>query len=431
MAWLCGFVLSVSCLQEEEYAGKSNRPGELVNVQIPFTRGSQAEEDQIAEARLIACYANGGQQVWVNKLQSAPNTTFKLSLPVGTLNLYLIANEQKSWKLDQLTTATQLKEKMLNYAAYPEVDASHPAPMFGKFEQLYIHSDGTTTATQGGSLGGENVQRIFSKVSLKLSCRFKDLANGGIPIEVKSVSVKRMPKASYLEQARYTGAYPAGFFDGVQAPATDYAPTYEQQQIAGFSGTSTFYVPEYLVNDTALYTYLSIVLNVKGSAHVEKEYRLVIGDGLKNKQHDNAYMLGKNKTVNDLNITRNTHYVFEAKILGFDLTGNKDIALRTEVLTWEAQSSAPEIAPPYNLTISQSEFAIPADAIPYEGATTIETDHPEGWSAVSSQAHIVLEGAPIRQRPSGQLKFKVSRKSEGLIEVKSGPISKRIIIRIK
>jgi hypothetical protein len=436
MLGICATLSGISsCLQEERFPNGDDRPEEFVSVRIPLTRGSQAEEDKIADARIIVCRTTGQQEILANKQQSAPNTTFNLILPVGYVNLYLIANEQKSWDMDRLASAAQLKQKMQTYAAYPEVDGSHPVPMFGKFEQLYIHSDGTASANKSGDeftdLASENVKRIFSKVTLALSCRFKDLSNGGIPVEVKSVSVKCMPKASYLWRARYTATAPAGFFDGAKAPATDYSPIREQNQTTGFSGTSTFYIPEYMVNDTALYTYLSVVVNVAGSAHVEKEYKLVIGDGLKNKKNDNAYMLGKNKTVNDLNITRNTHYIFNAKILRFDLSGDKDIEVRTEVVTWESHASAPDIPPPFNFTVSQSEFSIPADAIPYEGATFIDTDHPEGWSAGSANTHVSLDGAPVGKRPPGQLKFKVTQKSDAVIEVKSGNITKRIIIRIK
>ncbi|GAB6395325.1 MAG: hypothetical protein MdMp024_1637 [Bacteroidales bacterium] len=424
--------LSMICLAScisGELDNETPSTGRYTSLQIPLLRGSAADEDRIDNARIVVCRTTGAHDVLVNEYRTAPNIAFDVIVPVGYVDLYLIANEQPYWDLNQTASSGQLKQVMQRYAAYPKVDAQHSIPMFGKYENLYIDSDGSTSinglpvnlhpAAQG------TVERIFSKVTLNLQCEFAKLKNNGDPIEVKSVSVKSLPAGSYLSPARYLGTPPAGFFDGANAPASDYVYTN-----TGFSGSSSFYIPEYIVNDPDLYSYLSVTVNLKDDPAADREYKVVIGDGVKAPGHDNDYMLGDKKTVTDLNISRNTHYTFHAEITSFDISGEYEVELHSEVRVWKPETSRPDIPPACYLTISQSEFIIPASALPYDGVVAIDTDHPEGWSAKAQSPNIVLQGEPLVHQYPGRLNFKVTAQEESIIEVSSGNITKYIKVKV-
>jgi hypothetical protein len=131
-----------------------------------------------------------------------------------------------------------------------------------------------------------------------------------------------------------------------------------------------------------------------------------------------------------LNISRNTHYTFNAEITSFDISGEYEVELHSEVRVWKHESSRPDIPPAYYLTISQSEFIIPASALPYDGVVAIDTDHPEGWSAKAQSPNIVLQGEPLVHQYPGWLNFKVTAQEESIIEVSSGNITKYIKVKV-
>ena len=421
----------VSCTSEEGVIPDNK---EIISLEVPLTRSNEENEDRIQNARIIVCHNTGTKGVIVNEdtpIQSIPNILFQVQVPVGYLNIYLIANEEASWNLGSITTANDLKNKIKDYNnVYPTVDPSSPIPMFGQYENVYVTKDGAVTkdgtvVDLNSSLG--TVERIFSKVTLNLSCVYSQLQNGGSPIELKNVSVKRMPKYSYLVPYKnYPGTQTTDFFDGTSANiVTDFPFTGPVAQPTGFAGSTYFYIPEYKLVDTTYYTYISMVVNlVGGGAETEKEYKIVIGNGIG--VDKNSYLLGPDKTVSDLVITRNTHYKFNIVIKNFDQTGDADVDIIAEIIPWnEGENIDPGIPKEYYLTIlPASYFEINSSSSIIQ--VTVDTNYP-GWSIDTSQCHLDMTVIQATDKLTITIPSTVA---PGLykIDILAGPVTKQIII---
>jgi hypothetical protein len=379
--------------------------------------------------------------------------TFVETVPVGYLNVYLIANELPTWNLASVNTEAQLDTIIYNYYTYsgyttqlPEADGTHHVPMFGMHKGIYVSSSGNTDLTSPNPNPPTpapypiTVERIFAKVTLKLNCVFADQTNGGSAVELKNITLKQVPKHSYLSAQRYFGSdfndYPAFYTNPALPPPTlptNWPSSTYVETTTGFQDSLTFYLPEYLLSDTTKYTYLSIKVNVKGSLSLDKEYKIVLGEGL---VHSNKYMLGDSivdghrRDILDLSILRNTHYVIGGRITNLSLTGDQDLGVKLVVVDWDdTKVIDPWDIGDYSITISQSDFQVPTTSLPFTGVVTIETDYNRGWSASSSNPSMVtLNGSVTNQ--FGPLRFTVNNGATGTtyIDVTVGKITKRIRI---
>lgn len=418
----------LSCTSEEQKLIPIPSETEKITLEIPFTKANEANEDLIKSGRIIVCKNTGTKDVIVNTnvpIQTTPDIIFKVEVPVGYMNIYLIGNEDPLWNLNGISNSNDLKSIKQFYTAYPIIDGN-TIPMFEQYENVYVDENGIVT-NNGSTVDLNNplgtVKRIFSKVSLNLECVYNDLQNGNDPIQLDSVSIKRMPKHSYLVPFQnYTGTQTTDFFSGANANvANDFPYTGPSTNRTGFNGSTYFYIPEHIMGDTTYYTYLSIVVNLVGGAtETQREYKLVVGDGIADGKND--YLLGPNKTVPDVIVTRNTHYMFDVKITSYTETSGSDLDIIAKIVDWDATPTDPKKPDEYSLSVSDSEIQIAS--VPFNGVINVTTDCPDGWSASSTSPGVNITG-----QGGSKLTFDISSgSSPWVIFVKAGKVERKITI---
>ncbi|MDH6357365.1 hypothetical protein [Parabacteroides sp. PF5-9] len=422
----------VSCTSEEIPIKESN--DKEVLLELPMTRSGDENENRIANARLIIFKTSGNNRLVLNRYKSGSDITFSELVPVGNLDIFIVTNEKAAWALDNISSAYELKQKVIDYSAYPAVDSQTPIPMFAAYQNVYVNPSGDIYK-DGNSLFIDNVMgrvsRLYSKVTIHMACVFENAIDIANPFEVKSVSIKHLPKKSYLSPAPYTGTETTDFFNGANAPQSDYTPILNGAVQTGFSGSSSFYIPEYVVNDINLYSYVSIVFCRKNNPAIEQEYKLVLGDGLK--EHSNAYMLhSPDRTAADLTINRNTEYIFNVIVKGFGGYGEEDMDINAHVLTWKGVDIYKDYTQ-YTFTVSQNTFRIPATQLPHTALLYIYTNFPNGWDArfENPSGHLQFPNyTPGFSMFSGFLLFNVTGAiaSPETIIINSGNITKKITV---
>jgi hypothetical protein len=462
--WIC-----VSCATE--YVGPKN-PSQQEDkgiLRLPMTRGSVQEESDIVRARMIVFKTNGAFVVNDSIPEYVGNPgepylapTFVDTIPAGYVNVYLIANELPQWNLSGVTSEAQLRQIIYNYytnPAYatqlPEADGTHHVPMFGMHMGLYVGvMDNDELAVPNPPVGpyDATVERIFAKVTLMLQCDFALQPSGAAtPIELKSITLMQVPKESYLISRPYLWTNPASDFVSYTSPAFYPAPATPPtgwpvntltpvgvSPQTGFRDSLTFYVPEHLPSDTSMYTYLSIRLNVAGMPALEQEYRLALGEGLQvNPPWGNKFLLGDTifaagpeRNTAHLTIQRNTHYVINAWITKFSLTGDKDMQVQLNVENWNEKNIHWVDFGSYELKVSQSYFNV--GSLPFRAAVWVDADDPDGWSAVVKTGTVTLFGTGVggiyEYEPSGRLEFEAYTYGEIEVSVGNGKLKKIIYI---
>lgn len=322
---------------------KTDSPGETTILKIPVTR-SPGVENELSTLRMII-FSNRGKCL-VNTTEPKNGSTFEEEVPVGYLNLYLIANERASWNLDNVASIQELKSKPVFFTNYPAVDDSNPIPMFGAHENIYAAIDMTTIVDEQNE-GDGTVERLYAKVTLNLDCTFSS-PGVNTKIILDSVRIKRMPGESYLSPERYSDNT---FFDGQKIiPGTTHG--YDPSDNTSFNTSIDFYIPEYIINDKSKYTYLSIFVHKDGAPANTQEYTLVIGDGIGT--HSISEMKGNSVTLDDLRVSRNTHYTFQATITGFTTA---EMDLIASVDPWGSAPVNTIIDGQYYLTLSRDSVS--------------------------------------------------------------------------
>lgn len=341
-----------SCVSDEQLIGRGTPGPGQVMLEMPMTRSTNDgdPENRIQTIRMIAFTTGSGAQVAVNKLiDNIPADqmviAFRELVNVGFLDLYLIANERAAWNLeaDFPVNGTQhrkqdLKDRVLSFTSpdYPVVDASHPIPMFGAYENIYVDTDETIYAgnkTQVITLGV--VERLYAKVTFNLDCVFADMPAGSEPVALRKVSVKTLPTESYLGGKPFAGT----FYDGVEIPAG--AANYTETRTGANAGFSTlqdaftFYIPEHKAAGIDNRTYVSIWFGLRDdNTYPDKEFKLYIGDGIAQGRpgHNNTgYMGGTDVTVSDVTVSRNMHYDIKATLKDYSIM---TIDFTSKVVRW-------------------------------------------------------------------------------------------------
>lgn len=436
----------ISCTSEEPGIVPINNEEE-VNIPFPFTKGQANTgnpEDSVATARLIVL-RNGKVLKNILKdfseINGESHIVFeKIPMNTGYADFFMITNEASAgWNLSVSTyaegavlSASALKSIVKNYNAYPQVrDGLPPIPMVGIHEKMYVHSDSLTYKDWGKPsqevVNTGEVERMYAKVSIDIDCVFADMPNLGDPVTIDSICIKTLPKKAYLAPISY---WESDFFDGTTHPLTS---EYYTRTTDRFDGSFSFYIPEYIITDTAQYAYIFVKLKLVNSPDVTRDYRVVIGNGIGTDR--NAYLLGNNKTIADLIINRNKHYNFVVHIKGFDGSSGSDLDIIGKIVDWNASSTDPEEPYEYDLSVPNGDFKIGSGA--YEGVATITTDHKNGWRATLGGSYgtdcTITEpsNAGTVNQYGTKLKFRIAagatQPSDGwIINVKAGKINKQI-----
>jgi hypothetical protein len=307
------------CSMEKALNEKPPVQTEFATLDLPMTRAdayATTDELRINSARLVifrsAGQAGAGQFI-LNKRKTTTielATPFHEIIPVGKIDIYLIANEKATWDLGPNSdpvniaglTPAIIEARQLTYTAYPVVNSSNPVPMFGVYKNVDIHADGSLTqdGTPLNLVNGPDVDRCIAKLIVKMD--FTD-PNGnpmtfGNPSYPTGMYVRNMPKISYLYPKTYTEWNTTDFFDG--AGVTPVIDASENLTIGKVNRTYTTYLPEYLPDMPSLRTWL--VLLAAG-----KTFNIALGDGIEYRTKD--WMAGNDATLTDLRISRNTCYI--------------------------------------------------------------------------------------------------------------------------
>jgi hypothetical protein len=313
--------------------------------------------------------------------------------------------------------------------------------MVGIYEHLYaaagrIYNKDTDTDVEVG-----RVERLYAKVTFKITALFSEQNNDGDSIDIKSIRIKNMPAYSYLSPYLYLST---NVLDGAMvAPnANNYKNYYPSDPDSCFRGVFSFYIPEYQLSDTSKYTYASIEVNLRNDPASQREYRIVVGNGISRYNEpgkDNAWLLNpgsSDRGIADLKINRNTHYYFDASIVDFDLRGEQELELHAVIRDWDDTSLDSIWIQDYTLAVSQDLFTLPENSS-FTGILNVITDHSKGWEAwVTGSGHTRFpDHSNASSTPSGQvanyLRFAydgVALSPPDTIHIKAGKLTKKIII---
>jgi hypothetical protein len=399
-------------------------------------------ENKIANARLIVIKGTtiANNKPFTISTSVYPDDSVHVSdyVPVGNINLYLVVNERPEWGLASLTVGTtcytnDFESKILNFptGSYITVDANNPIPMYRQYKNLYVAQDGQL------SIGGQpvtlgEVERLYAKVTLVIGAVFANLANGGDPIQLDSLGVKSMAKYSLLSpMLQYPVTTAAGVFS---PPPTAHTTNYVANATL-FKDSVVYYLPEHRMSVADYKTYLSVKVSLLGNtlADQQREYKLVIGDGIETCSNDS--MLSGLLPMQNLFVTRNTHYQYTANIKSFDMRAEEDIEIHPKIVAWETTTITPVDVREYIFRVSQDTFVLPTAAAAHVGVIDVVTDHPGGWSAVMApKATGTLRTSLVATysgMPSGPLKFSYNGQAitQGdTIKVTAGAVTKKIVI---
>jgi hypothetical protein len=441
------------------------KDGELP-INLPVTRSINEAgvlEDSIKSARLIviknSVVANNKTFTIADGHLSHLDSVYVLdTIPVGTVDMFIIVNEKPEWDLDAIPKKSiyspgDIERKTLTFSNYPVVDEDNLIPMYRQYRDLKVSEAGTFTLANGDSILmsalGE-VYRLYAKVTFVLKATFADLANGGDPIKINEVSIKSMPRYSYLTPS--VGLlFPASageYFHGTPTYPVHNVDNYKEET-DGLRDSLIWYIPEHRLSDTTYLTYISVKASLKDvdiTLQPDEQVtfkKIILGDGADIIPQD-SLRVGKDKDGNNASldnwfITRNTHYKVNATITSFSKTNESMIDIKMRVVNWTETTIGDKDIWNYDLKVSQDEFYIKG-ADDYYGVVTVETNHPEGWSAEPSHtSHIKFEESPtgtdytkndLSGQMGTQLRFKtINGLPDTYIDVKAGPIVKRINLK--
>jgi hypothetical protein len=415
-------------------------------INLPVTRAinDNNPENTITSARLIviknSIVANNKEFTIENHLAINDSVHVKDTIPVGTVDLFIFANEDPSWGLSSIAKNTtcspeNIEKKTIGFSAYPTVSTSTPIPMYRQFRNLHISNEGTFTF--GGSVItmaelGE-IDRLYAKVTLVISAKFTEMANGGDPIKLDSVSVKSMPKHSYLTPSHGL-LYPAsgGYFNGARYHPVNGTDNYKADA-AGLYDSINWYIPEHRLSDPLYKTFIHVKASLEDVTDVTEQVAfapIVLGDGAN--VYTQEEMRGSGIALTNWFITRNTHYTVNARIKSFSKTNESEMTIKTTINSWnETLKIGDQDFWLYELTVSQDIFYIPSTGA-FNGVVTVETNHPKGWNATGSTGVTFSGSSSLSNQTGTLLQFSYSGTGDGYIDITAGSyLVKRInIVRV-
>jgi hypothetical protein len=426
------------------------KDGELpINLPVTKAINDGIAENKIATARLIviknSVVSNNKEFKIENGHLAHLDSVYVLdTIPVGTVDMFIIVNEKPEWGLKAIAKKSiyfpdDIERKTLTFSGHPVVDDSNPIPMYRQYRGLHISNEGVFS--HGGTVIamkelGE-VDRLYAKVTLALKAKFADMKNGGDPIKIDSISIKSMPKQSYLTPSvglLYPAA-PGGYFNGTVIHPVDGTDNYREES-DGLKDSLIWYIPEHRLSDTTYLTYISIKASLKdntlSSEQVEFK-KIILGDGAEAIPQDSLRAGSNNNASIPLYnwfVTRNTHYMVKATIKSFDKMNESEVDVIMKVVGWTSVPIEGGIWQ-HELRVSQDEFHI-TGTDPYEGVITVETTYSNGWSAAGSAGVEFDSGdgsyslTGLSGQTGTQLRFKYKGFLSGYITITAGPIVKKI-----
>ena len=316
-----------SCSGTEEYEEKINAKN-TIDLLLSTRTSSNTESEVSNESTIrtlrvivypIVSEINNqityGNQV-LNQLINLPSSKqFKLTIEKGNpVRVLVIANEDNSWSLDNTQlTAEQLKQTTIQYK---NGLISSPFTMFCESR--------TFSATKDENEVLKMVRNI-ARVDVTLKCDDTTPFHGGT-LTLTNAHIERMASISGLgeEITNLTSLIDENQYLASSTINFQYTP---QSDGTFTTNTLTFYVPEHIVNDTQLYTYLAVsgVYQPANGNPVPVAYQIPIGYEITTDKLEN-----NNFTKEDLIINRNHHYIMNGRIK--NLQQIKEITV--EVADW-------------------------------------------------------------------------------------------------
>ncbi|MEG0808377.1 MAG: hypothetical protein RR410_08510 [Alistipes sp.] len=329
-------LLTSGCIKEIESPTISDQQTVSLQIKVASTlatppaapRGTtgvatRAQEDEISRVRMIlfSCDASGVVKELIANRLNTGTATFTQRVSVGYVRIILIANELDSWNLQTVTSPAQL-----NALQFANELAATRTPPFS------MYSDSVVAVSDTSYNFTIQLMRTVAKVTLDLRCGYAALPE---KISLQSVTLRSLPKISYLVAQPYNGA--SGFFAST-AVALDLNSgniIYTQDSLKTKAGGLSFYIPEHQVVSTINYTYLDILAVHTDDPTRTFSYRIPIGDGA-GKLYATPPTALVNLTAQELSVNRNRHYRISANIKGTDML---DLATKITVGDWTVDNS--------------------------------------------------------------------------------------------
>ncbi|MEG1623161.1 MAG: hypothetical protein RR330_07340 [Alistipes sp.] len=300
------------------------------------------QEEMVGRVRMIlfSCDASGVVTSLIANQLNVGMSPFVQRITPGYVRIILVANELDSWSLQNITSMAQLNALQFANDLLPTT-----TPPFT------MYSDSVVNVTETQNTFTIPLVRTVAKVTLNLKCSYADL---GESITLKSVTIRNLPKVSYLVTQPYNGS--TGFYAGT-AVAMDYASgnvIYTADELKTKAGGVVFYIPEYQAANVGTYMYLDIVAAPTNNPSRTLRYRIVLGNGAY-KLYTTPPASIESLTAQDLSITRNNNYILNATIRTLDQV---DLAVKMTVADWTVDNSTNGwMVPPYiNVSLQTMNF---------------------------------------------------------------------------
>lgn len=334
------------------------------------TENGTSAEDDVQNLRLIVYEYNGtnylAQKANVYNTAaeaSAGNGTYhiRVEIPHGiAVRVFVVANEKAEWNLGVPSmNAGTLRNKVIDHIGEKAtMDIQPPFVMFAETE---------TIESSDYQVRQVSLIRTVAKVSLSVQAVFDQIAglNGG-EIAINNAELKRLPKTQKVA--------PGFIFDGdadqdlsnTDSESFMLTPTVDgANRVTGFTTEASkklvFYLPEYNISDKAYYSFIQIngqYTPLGSSTSLPITYRIPLGNGVQQLYAGDSRPSIGQLSADDLTISRNNHYDFEATI---QTLGEADgMLLHVKALPWTDGETIEAVSPgaPY-LNVSNIEITLP------------------------------------------------------------------------
>ena len=338
-------LLAGSC--SKEVATVNNNGETSLSFVLPTSRGLGDDPEFVMDELRVIVFksSSNGTETSAppvfNKLYTPDAELYQISeiVPVGYLNIYLIANETANLgNLDIITSSSDLRTKLLDYTSgnneLPFIPAPTPSPiipailMYSEYRGANINVNGALTHPRAKIVSGETVleiERTIAKITVNVVCDFSNMPDN-TAITLTNARIVSMPlQPALLAGQPYTGSTGSDYFNSSLLNLTSYiVPTTSPLGLETSEGF-IFYMPEHIpgTSNRNYYTYLELTGETVGTIPVlNLTYKVPLGDGLGTTSGATTYtvdyLLENYSTIpaSVLTVSRNTHYE-----LGLDIKG--------------------------------------------------------------------------------------------------------------
>lgn len=282
LAWLtCLLLLMSGCTRDEQESMPPQRVDVTMCSAISAMTLSSDIDNKIISLRLLLFDSTGA--LIYNKKQM-DNSPFRLRIVAGTVRAIMVANEEESWLLNQVTSPEELSLK--------EFQVNRPT-------SIPMYSDATYTISPEARTFTSTLTRAVVKVTINMSCNFATYKTTFKPysIGIHSVAIK-----GYLTPRPYVFSTTAQTYN--QLDPGDIITT--ATDLRTRDGGLHFYIPEKLISDTKYFSYIMISGYAGTAPDTLIFYTIAIGD-CASKMYDTASVPFERLSAADLSLTRNTH----------------------------------------------------------------------------------------------------------------------------